>query len=81
MKEQIEKIKENSDVLIVIGIGGSYLGARAVIESLTNTFYNMLPEKQRKFPQILYVGNNLSPNYLNDLLNLSFVQKVEREVK
>ena len=46
-----------------------------------NTFYNMLPEKQRKFPQILYVGNNLSPNYLNDLLNLSFVQKVEREVK
>ena len=70
IKKSAQKIQKDSEVLIVIGIGGSYLGARAVIESLTSTFYNMLPEKQRKFPQILYVGNNLSPNYVNDLIEV-----------
>ena len=70
IKEVAKKIQKDSEVLVVIGIGGSYLGARAVIESLTNTFYNMLPEKNRKAPQILYVGNNLSPNYLNDLIEV-----------
>ena len=70
IKKSAQKIQKDSEVLIVIGIGGSYLGARAVIESLTNTFYNMLPEKQRKFPQILYVGNNLSPNYVKDLIEV-----------
>ena len=69
IKKAAKKIKKESDILLVIGIGGSYLGARAVIEALTNTFYNLLPEKQRKFPQILYAGNNLSPNYINDLIN------------
>ena len=69
IKKAAKKIKKESDILLVIGIGGSYLGARAVIESLTNTFYNLLPEKQRKFPQILYAGNNLSPNYINDLIS------------
>ncbi|MBR3002587.1 MAG: glucose-6-phosphate isomerase [Clostridia bacterium] len=69
IKKAAKKIKKESDILLVIGIGGSYLGARAVIESLTNTFYNLLPEKQRKFPQILYAGNNLSPNYINDLIH------------
>ena len=68
IKLAAEKIKENSEVLVVIGIGGSYLGARAVIESLTNTFDNILPENKRKHPQILYAGNNLSPNYINDLI-------------
>ena len=68
IKKAAKKIKKESDILVVIGIGGSYLGARAVIEALTHAFYNMLPDKQRKFPQILYVGNNLSPNYLNDLI-------------
>ena len=68
IKKAAKKIAKESDILVVIGIGGSYLGARAVIESLTNTFYNLLPEKQRKFPQILYVGNNLSPNYINELI-------------
>ena len=67
IKKAAEKIKKDSEVLLVIGIGGSYLGARAVIESLTNTFYNM---KKRNTPQILYAGNNLSPNYLNDLIEL-----------
>lgn len=63
-----EKIKNDSDILVVIGIGGSYLGARAVIESLTNTFYNILDKKQRKTPQIFFAGNNISPDYLNDLI-------------
>ena len=68
IKKSAKKIKKESDILVVIGIGGSYLGARAVIEALTSTFNNMLTEKQRKYPQILYVGNNLSPNYINELI-------------
>ena len=68
IKKAAKKIAKESDILVVIGIGGSYLGARAVIESLTSTFYNLLSEKQRKYPQILYVGNNLSPNYINELI-------------
>ena len=68
IKKAAKKIKKESDILVVIGIGGSYLGARAVIEALTSSFYNMLTEKQRKYPQILYVGNNLSPNYINELI-------------
>ena len=68
IKKAAKKIVKESDLLLVIGIGGSYLGARAVIEVLTSSFYNMLSEKQRKFPQILYVGNNLSPNYINELI-------------
>ena len=68
IKKAAKKIKNDTDVLIVIGIGGSYLGARAVIESLTNTFYNMMSDEKRKTPRIMYAGNNLSPNYLNDLL-------------
>lgn len=68
IKKCAEKIKGDSEVFLVIGIGGSYLGARAVIEALTNTFYNMLPN--RKTPQILFVGNNMSPNYVNDLIEL-----------
>ncbi len=70
IKKAALKIQSDSDVLIVIGIGGSYLGARAVIESLTNNFYNSLSDEKRKTPRILYAGNNLSPNYLNDLLEL-----------
>ena len=69
IKKAAKKIKKESDILLVIGIGGSYLGARAVIESLTNSFYNMLTEKERKYPQIIYAGNNLSANYVNDIIN------------
>lgn len=68
IKKAAKKIKKESDILVVIGIGGSYLGARAVIEALTSSFNNMLTEKQRKFPQILYAGNNLSSDYINDLI-------------
>ena len=67
IKRAANKIKKDSDVLLCIGIGGSYLGARAVIESLTHTFYNY---GKRNGPQILYAGNNLSPNYINDLIDI-----------
>ena len=70
IKRCANKIRENSELLVVIGIGGSYLGSRAIIESLTHTFYNLLPREQRKSPQILYVGNNISGTYLNDLVEL-----------
>lgn len=70
IKECAQKIQKNSDILLVIGIGGSYLGARAVIEALTNTFYNLQEKGIRKTPQIIYVGNNLSPNYINDVIEL-----------
>ena len=68
IKNVAKKIQKDSDVLVVIGIGGSYLGARAVIEALNSTFYNILPDKRRKFPQIFFVGNNMSPDYVNELL-------------
>ena len=67
IKEAAKRVQENSEVFVCIGIGGSYLGARAVIESLTNTFYNY---KKRETPQILFAGNNISPNYLTDLIEL-----------
>lgn len=70
IKKAAAKIQNNSDILIVIGIGGSYLGARAVIEALTNSFYNLQASSKRKTPQIIYVGNNISPVYINDLLDL-----------
>ena len=70
IKKAAKKIQETSDVLLVIGIGGSYLGARAVIAALTSTFSSMQTESQRKVPQVLYVGNNLSPNYINDLIEI-----------
>ena len=68
IKKAAEKIKKESDILLVIGIGGSYLGSRAVIEALTSSFNNMLTPEQRKYPQVLFVGNNLSANYVNELI-------------
>ncbi|MBL4937187.1 glucose-6-phosphate isomerase [Clostridium sp. YIM B02515] len=68
IKKAAEKIKNNSDILIVIGIGGSYLGARAAIESLSHSFYNNLPKGKRTTPQIFFVGNNISSTYMTDLL-------------
>ena len=67
IKLAAEKIKSDSEVFVCIGIGGSYLGARAVIESLTSSFYNY---KKQKTPQILYAGNNISPTYLSELIDL-----------
>ena len=68
IKKAAKRIKKDSDILVVIGIGGSYLGARAVIDAISSIFYNMLPNKELKFPKILYAGNNLSANYINDLI-------------
>jgi glucose-6-phosphate isomerase len=68
IKKAAEKIKNNSDVLIVIGIGGSYLGARAAIEMLTHSFYNSLSKDKRKSPQVYFAGNSISSTYLADLI-------------
>ncbi len=65
-----EKIKSNSDVLLVIGIGGSYLGARAAIEFLNHSFYNNLSKADRKTPEIYFVGNSISGTYLKHLMKL-----------
>ena len=67
IKLAAKKIQSNSDILIVIGIGGSYLGARAAIEFLKSPFYNNL---KKDTPDIYYVGNNISPTYLNEVLSI-----------
>lgn len=65
-----EKIKNDSEVLIVIGIGGSYLGARAAIETLNHSFYNVLDKADRKTPQVFFAGNSISSTYLHDLIEV-----------
>ena len=70
IKDAAEKIKNDSEVLIVIGIGGSYLGARAAIEFLSHTFYNNQPKSKRKGPEIYFAGQNISGKYINDLLEI-----------
>lgn len=67
IKKAAEKIKKDSKVLIVIGIGGSYLGARAAIEALKSTLYNSLCKDT---PEIYFVGNSISPTYLNEVISL-----------
>ncbi len=66
VKEAAAKIRNDSDVLLVIGIGGSYLGARAVIEALHSTYFGPVGKKET---QVIFVGNNLSPNYIHDVIN------------
>ena len=70
IKKAAAKIQSDSDVLLVIGIGGSYLGARAAIEFLQHNFYNILPKEQRKTPEIYFVGNNLSSAYISNLIDV-----------
>lgn len=70
IKEAAKKIQNDSDVLLVIGIGGSYLGARAAIEFLGHSFYNNLSKEQRKTPEIYYVGNNISSTYIKHLMDV-----------
>lgn len=67
IKAAAEKIKKDSDVLLVVGIGGSYLGARAAIEALKGCLYNSL---KKDTPEIYFVGNSISPTYLNQVLSL-----------
>lgn len=70
IKKAAEKIRNDSDVLLVIGIGGSYLGARAAIEFLGHNFFNMVSKKIRKAPEIYFVGNNLSNTYIKGLMDV-----------
>lgn len=70
IQKAADKIKNDSDVLVVIGIGGSYLGARAAIEFLCHSFYNNLPKEVRKTPEIYYCGNSISSTYLQHLIDV-----------
>ena len=70
IKKAAEKIIKSSEILIVIGIGGSYLGARAAIDFLSHSFYNSLAKERRQTPEIFYVGNNISGTYLQELLEM-----------
>ncbi len=70
IKKAAQKIQSDSEVLIVIGIGGSYLGARAAIEFLRHGFYNNVSKEIRKTPEIYYAGNNISGAYIEGLLDV-----------
>ena len=70
IKKAAAKIKSDSEVLIVIGIGGSYLGARAAIELLRHSFYNMIPKELRKTPEIYFAGNNIGSTYIRHLMDV-----------
>ena len=70
IKKAAKKIQEDSEVLVVIGIGGSYLGARAAIEFLRHSFYNMVSKEVRKTPEIYYAGNSISGTYLKHLIDV-----------
>ncbi len=70
IRQAAKKIQKQAEVLVVIGIGGSYLGAKAALELLGHTFYNNLPRKKRRTPEIYFAGTNISGVYLNDLLDV-----------
>ncbi len=70
IKKAAEKIQGDTEVLLVIGIGGSYLGARAAIEFLRHSFYNSVSKEVRKTPEIYYVGNNISSTYISSLIDV-----------
>ncbi len=70
IRKAAEKIRSDSEVLVVIGIGGSYLGARAAIEFLRHGFYNNISREQRKTPEIYFAGNNISSTYLKGLIDV-----------
>ena len=70
IKKAAEKIRNDSEVLLVIGIGGSYLGARAAIEFLGHSFYNVVDKSIRKGPEIYFLGNSISSTYLKHLMDV-----------
>ena len=70
IKKAAEKIQSDSEVLVVIGIGGSYLGAKAALDFLNHSFYNLLGDSERKAPQIFFAGNSISSSYLADLIHV-----------
>lgn len=65
-----QKIQDTSEALVVIGIGGSYLGARAAIDLLNHSFFNQMDGAKRKYPQIFYLGQTISPTYTAELMDL-----------
>ncbi len=70
IKKAAAKIQSDSEALVVIGIGGSYLGARAAIEFLRHSFYNVVDKSIRKTPEIYFVGNSISSTYIKDLMDV-----------
>jgi len=76
IKKAAKKIQDSCDALVVIGIGGSYLGAKAVISALTSPFFNEEPRSKRKAPKIYFAGQNFSGKYLENLLELLKDQEV-----
>ncbi|MDE7047017.1 MAG: glucose-6-phosphate isomerase [Lachnospiraceae bacterium] len=70
IKKAAAKIQSDSEVLLVIGIGGSYLGARAAIEFLRHSFYNIVSKEVRKTPEIYFVGNSISSTYIRHLMDV-----------
>ena len=70
IKKAAAKIQSDSEVLVVIGIGGSYLGARAAIEFLRHNFYNSVSKEVRKTPEIYFVGNSISSTYISNLIDV-----------
>ena len=70
IKAAAKKIQSDSDILVVIGIGGSYLGARMAVDFLHNTFYQAQKAADRKYPLVLFAGNSLSATYVHDLIQL-----------
>ena len=70
IQKAAEKIRSDSEVLVVIGIGGSYLGARAAIEFLRHGFYNNISKEMRKAPEIYYAGNSISSTYVQGLIDV-----------
>lgn len=70
IKQASDKIRQNSDILLVIGIGGSYLGARAALEMLNHSFQNLLSKEKRNAPQIIFVGHHLSSTYMTELFDV-----------
>ena len=67
INECAKKLSENSDIILVIGIGGSYLGARAVIDALSNNFNQLLSKSERNAPLVLCAGNNIGEDYHAEL--------------
>ena len=80
IKQAADKIIAQSDILLVIGIGGSYLGAKAAIHMLTHNFYNELPAVKRKTPKIYFLGNQLSTDYLANLFEVLEAKEVSVNV-
>lgn len=70
IQKAAEQIRKDSEVLLVIGIGGSYLGARAAIEFLGHSFANVVSKEIRKSPEIYYVGNSISSTYIKHLIDV-----------